>query len=105
VIEALRKTPDRYNNLLVSNTPSSILIQQLPSWHIEDYRNMIVDESKEFYDKLLEHFTNNIMDNPAIFKKIPLESDLPNQPNKSNTYTIEESEFMILVKTMLLIDY
>ena len=66
VIEAVRRNPNKYNNLLVRNSSSSssaIPIQQLPSWRIEGYKDMILDESKKLYEKLLKHFTNSIMDN------------------------------------------
>ena len=66
IIEALIRNLDNYNNLLVCNASSSssaIPNQQLPSWPIEGYKDMILDESKELYEKLLKHFTNSIMDN------------------------------------------
>jgi hypothetical protein len=66
IIEALIRNLDKYNNLLVCNASSSssaIPIQQLPSWHIDGCKYMILDESKEFYDMLLKHFTNSILDN------------------------------------------
>jgi hypothetical protein len=65
IIEALIRNLDKYNNLLVCNASSSssaIPIQQLPSWHIVGYKDMILDESKEL-EKLLKHFTNSILDN------------------------------------------
>jgi hypothetical protein len=96
VFEAIRRNPDKYNNLLFNDTSvssTSTLPQGLLLSHIEDYKEMILDEAKRLYDRLLKHFTKGVMSNAAIFKKIPLQSDLPNQPNKNNTYTIEESEF------------
>jgi chromosome segregation ATPase len=65
IIEALRRNPDKYHDLLVNNTLSSITktIQQSPSWHKENYRNAILDEASRLYDKLLKHFTERIMDN------------------------------------------
>src|SRR5215212_3421904 len=66
IIEALIRNLDNYNNLVVCNASSSssaIPNQQLPSWPIEGYKDMILDESKELYEKLLKHFTNSIMDN------------------------------------------
>ena len=95
VIEAIRRNPDKYNNLLVSNileSSTSTPTQDLLLSHILDYRDMILDESKRLYDNLLHHFTNSIMDNAGLFKKISLQSNLPSQPYKSNTYTIEESQ-------------
>jgi predicted HTH domain antitoxin len=64
IIEAMRRNPDKYNNLLVSNaSPSSILGQDsLPS-HIYGYRDIILDEANRLYDRLLNYFTNSIMDN------------------------------------------
>ena len=41
VIEAIRRNPGKYNNLLMRNTSSSsIPIQQSPSWYIESYRDI-----------------------------------------------------------------
>ncbi|HYX54595.1 MAG TPA: hypothetical protein VE818_00415 [Nitrososphaeraceae archaeon] len=98
VIEAVRRNPDKYNNVLVNNTslsststPAQDSLLSLLS-HIEDYRDMILEEANRLYDNLLRHFTNSIMDNAGLFKKISLQSNLPSQPYKSNTYTIEESQ-------------
>ena len=51
VIDAIRRIPYGYNNLLVSNTSilsTSIPAQDLLLPHIEDYNDMILDESKSF---------------------------------------------------------
>jgi hypothetical protein len=93
IIETIRGNPDKYNNFLVSNTSSSIPIQQSPSWNIEGYKNMILDESRELYDKLLEHFTNSIIYNAAgaSSSSDPKLSSMFPRPNQDNTYRrIEE---------------
>ena len=38
----------------------------LPQLHIEDYKNMILEEANRLYDRLLKHFTESIMDNAAF---------------------------------------
>ena len=70
VIEALRRNPDKYNNILMFNTSSSsattpTLDSLLPLSLIENYKEMMLDEAKKLYDILLHHFTNSIMDNAA----------------------------------------
>jgi hypothetical protein len=91
IIEAIRRNYDKYNNSLVYNISSSIPAQQSPLLDIEGYKDMILEEANRLYDKLLKHFINSIMDNAAAFKRVSLQSNLSSQPNKSNTYTIEES--------------
>ena len=63
VIEVFGRNPDKYNTLLHYNMPSasSSPTQQLPSMHIEGYNDMVLDEAKRLYDKLLKYFTNTIM--------------------------------------------
>ena len=65
IIEALRRNLGKYNNLLVGNTESSTSTpaQNLLLSHIEDYKGMILDESKSLYERLLIHLTNSIIDN------------------------------------------
>ena len=46
IIEAIKRNLSKYNNLLVGNTSSSIPAQDLLLPHIEDYNDMILDESK-----------------------------------------------------------
>jgi hypothetical protein len=41
-----KKNPDKYNNLVASNTSSAIPAQQSQSLNIEDHKDMILDESK-----------------------------------------------------------
>jgi hypothetical protein len=67
VIEILRRNPDKYNNILVHDTSSSTAVpaQQSPLWHIESNKDMVLDEAKMLYDKLLNHFIDSIMDNTA----------------------------------------
>jgi hypothetical protein len=63
VIEALRRNPDRYNNLLVSNTSSSATIptQEPLPLHNEDYKTMILDEADKLYNELIKVLVNRIM--------------------------------------------
>ncbi|MFL6383095.1 MAG: hypothetical protein ACJ72S_17655 [Nitrososphaeraceae archaeon] len=66
VIEAIRRNPDKYNNLIASNAlSSSTPAQDLLLSDIEDYNDMISDESKRLYDRPLIHFIDRIMDNDA----------------------------------------
>jgi gas vesicle protein len=94
VIEAIRRNPDKYNNLLVSNTSSSSTstpAQDLPLSHIEDYRDMILEEANRLYDELLKHFTNSIIDN-GVFRIISLPSSPSNLlrlPDPCDTYRKE----------------
>ena len=49
VIESIRRNPDKYNNLLASNTSrlsTSTPAQDSLLSHIEGYKDMILDESK-----------------------------------------------------------
>jgi hypothetical protein len=65
IIEAFRRSPDKYNNILFSNISSSTttLTQEPLPLHNEDYKNTILDEAKRLYDRLLKYFTDSIMDN------------------------------------------
>ncbi len=97
IIEAIRRNPDKCNNILVCNMSSSTSIpaQQSPSWHNEGYGDMILDEANRVYDSLLHHFTNSIMDNAAgasCSSNSSLSSTFPRPSNQSNTYRIEEPE-------------
>jgi hypothetical protein len=43
IIEAIRRNPDKYNNLLAQDTSSTAIpAQQSTSWHIERYKDMIL---------------------------------------------------------------
>ena len=92
VIESIKRNPNKYNNLLASNTSaSSTPAQDLLLSHIEEYRDMILEEANTLYDSLLHHFTNSIMDNAAISSSDPkLSSTFPRPSNRDNTYRIEE---------------
>ena len=57
----MRRNPDKYNNLLGYDLQSSG-----PLLYIEDYNDTILDEDKRLYDKLLNHFTNSIIDTTAL---------------------------------------
>jgi hypothetical protein len=68
VIEAIRRNPDKYNSLIFNDTSASSTLISIPAQgsilsHIEDYRDMILEEAKRLYHSLLHHFTNSIMDN------------------------------------------
>jgi hypothetical protein len=66
VIEAIRRNPEKYNNLLVSNTSlssTSTPTQDSLLSHIEGYKEIILDESNRLYDKLVKYLTKSIMDN------------------------------------------
>jgi transposase len=99
VIEAIRGNLGKCNNLLVCNTSSSstsTAAHDLSLSHIDAYKDMILDEAKELYDKLLEYFTNSIMDN-AVGSSSSSDSKLSSTFNLSpynqrDTHIIEESE-------------
>ena len=68
VFEAIRRNPDKYNSLIFNNISASSTLISTPAQgsilsHIEDYRDMILEEAKRLYDSLLHHFTNSIMAN------------------------------------------
>lgn len=87
VIESIRRNSGKYNNLLVHNISSSTAVpaQQSPLWHIEGYKNMILDEANRLYDRLLKFLTNSIMDNIACTSsKSSLSSTFPILSNQSD---------------------
>src|SRR5919112_518954 len=89
IIEAMRRNPDKYNNLLVSNTSSSTPAQHLLLSHIEYYKDIILDEANRLYDMLLKYLTNSIMDNIAgasPSSNSSFSSTFPRPSNQSNTY-------------------
>jgi hypothetical protein len=93
-IEAIRRNPGRYNNLLVSNASLSskaIPAQQSQSWHIESYKDIILGESNSLYDRLLKYFTDSIIDKTA-FKRMSLSSNSLSQYSENDTCRIEDSE-------------
>jgi hypothetical protein len=70
VIEAIRRNVDKYNNILAHNMQSSSSTTTMPTqqsspFHIDDFKDIILDEANRLYDRLLNHFTNSIMDNAA----------------------------------------
>ena len=103
IIEALRRNLGKYNNLLVGNTESSTSTpaQDLLLSHIEDYKDMILDESKRLYERLLIHLTNSIIDNTVGDSSLSNSSWLPSStfnfgPFYENaSYEIEEPEIII----------
>ena len=79
IIEVIRRNPDKYNDLLSCKMSSSTAMpaQQSPSWHIEDYRDMILDQANRLYNELIKELVNRIMSavNPL---KTSLSSSSPN---------------------------
>jgi autonomous glycyl radical cofactor GrcA len=71
IIEAIRRNPDKYNNLLVYNSSSSstaiISTQQTSSspHYDEEYNAMILEVAYKLYSTLLKQLVNTIMDNTA----------------------------------------
>ena len=64
VIEAIRRNPDKYNDLGCNTSSTTALpAQQSPSWNAESYKDVILGEANRLYDRLLNHFTNSIMNN------------------------------------------
>jgi hypothetical protein len=98
IIESLRRYPNTYKHPLFydisssSSSSTTIPIQQSLPLHIEDYKNIILNEANRLYDYLMKYFQNKIMDND-IFKMISL-SSLPfnsaGQSNQMDIYKIEE---------------
>jgi len=74
VIEAVRRNPDKYNDLLVCNTPSSSTAitsaqQSSPPQYDEKYNALILEVADKLYNTLLKHMVISIMDNtPAELK-------------------------------------
>jgi hypothetical protein len=63
VIEAIRRNPDKCNNILLYNMPSSscsssslipIPTQESLPFHIESYKNMIIEISEKLYNILVK---------------------------------------------------
>ena len=67
IIESIRRNPDKYNDHLVGNASlsSTMAANQSLLSNIEDYKDMILDEAKRLYDRLVKHFINSIMHNAA----------------------------------------
>jgi chromosome segregation ATPase len=67
VIEAIRINPDKYNNLLFSDTSSSTAMpaQQSSLLHVKDYMEKVLEKANRLYDTVQNHLTNSIMDNAA----------------------------------------
>jgi hypothetical protein len=64
VIEAFRRNPDKYNNLLAHNISSSTAVpaqEPLPLHNEEDYKTMILEESDKLYNELIKEMVNRIM--------------------------------------------
>jgi hypothetical protein len=93
VFESIRKTPSKPDNLVFNYTSaSSTLTSTHPECsilsHIEDYRDMVLEEANRLHDSLLHHFTNSIMDNAAEASSFnsSLSSTFPSLSNKSDPY-------------------
>jgi len=64
VIEAIRRNPDIYNNLLAYNTSSTSTTtptQEMLPLHNEDYKTMILEESDKLYNELVKELVNRVM--------------------------------------------
>ena len=102
IIEAIRRNPDKNNNLLLSDTlsPRTLPAQQSLSSHIVGYKEMILDKANRLYDSLLHHLTNSIMDNigGSTCSSNPTQLSpqssctFPNLANQNDTHRKEESE-------------
>ena len=85
IIEAMRRNPDKYNNLLVRNSSSSstaiISAQQSlsqPEDYDEEYNAMILEVADKLYSTLLKQLVSTIMDNTTAELKSSLsQSKLP----------------------------
>jgi hypothetical protein len=84
VIEAIRRNPNKYNNLLICNWSSSstaiISTQQSssPPHYDEEYNAMILEVADKLYNTLLKHLISTIIDNTtAEFKNSSSQSKLP----------------------------
>jgi hypothetical protein len=82
VIEALRRNPDKYNNLLVCNLSSSSAIistkqSSSPPHYDEECNAMILEVADKLYNTLLKQLVSTIMDNTtAEFKNSSSQSKL-----------------------------
>jgi hypothetical protein len=98
VIQAIRRNPGKYNNLLVINASSSstsTAAEDLPLSHIDAYRDMILEQANRLYDSLLHRFTNSIIDNAvdaSSSSDSKLSSMFPNLPNQSDMDRMDNSE-------------
>jgi hypothetical protein len=83
VIEAIRRNPNKYNNLLICNSSSSskaiISTQESSSPHYdEEYNAMILEVADKLYNSLLKQLVITIMDNTtAEFKTSSSQSKIP----------------------------
>jgi hypothetical protein len=72
VIEALRRNPDKYNNLLVYNMPSAIISMQQSSsspHYDEEYNAMILEVADKLYNALVKQLVSTIMDDTTAESK------------------------------------
>jgi hypothetical protein len=84
IIEAMRRNPGKYNNILVCNSSSSstaiISAQQSssqPEHYDEEYNAMILEVAEKLYNTLLKQLVSTIMDKTtAELKSQSLQSNL-----------------------------
>ncbi len=93
VIEALRRNPDKYDNLLVNNisSPRTLPAQQSHPLYIEGYRDMILEESDKLYNELIKELVNRIMYsvNPPKTSLSSSSSNLQRLSDSPDTYRKE----------------
>jgi hypothetical protein len=87
IIEAMRRNPEKYNNLIVCNSSSSsssasiISAQQSssqPGYYDEEYNAIILEVADKLYSTLLKQPVSTIMDNTAAeLKSSSSQSKLP----------------------------
>jgi hypothetical protein len=100
VFESLRNNPGKLDKLVFNYTSASSVSISTPAQgsilsHIEDYRDMILEEAKGLYDSLLHHLTNSIMDNAAGASSScdpKLSSTFLHLSNQSNMDRMDNSE-------------
>jgi hypothetical protein len=91
VIEAIRRNPDKYINLLHDNTSSSssttaVSTQEPLALYNEDYKNMILEESNKLYNELVKELVNRIMSGLNPSKTSLSSSNLQRLPYSPDTF-------------------
>ena len=81
IIEAFRRNPGKYINLLAYNTSSTTTTptQETLPLHNEDYKTMIIEESDKLYNTVVKELVNRIMS--AVN---PLNTSLSSSSSSSN---------------------
>jgi hypothetical protein len=94
VIEAIRRNPDKYINLLHDNTSSSsttaVSTQEPLALYNEDYKNMILEESNKLYNELVKELVNRIMSGLNPSKTSLSSSNLQRLPYSPDTFRKEQ---------------